>query len=1178
MAELSPQMQEYFDKINKEVLKIYGIANAAKSRGHDPDEKVAIPLAKNMAERVEGLISTVAPQIIGSGVTQRIAELEKQYGSQDWRVAMQIALEVAQEKFCKFKDKIEAMEIGIRTGFSYVTVGVVSSPLEGFTQLKLKRRNDNGREYFCLMYSGPIRSAGGTGASVSVLIADYIRKNMGYATYDATEKELKRAYTELADYHERISRLQYFPSREETEFLVSHLPVQIDGDESEKFEVSNYKDLPRIEANRIRNGFCLMIGECLSLKAPKVLKQLLKWGKDMGFSEDWGFWEEFVTLQKEIKAKGDGATNGDEPTKSNARIKPDWTYLKDMAAGRPVFSYPLREGGFRLRYGRSRTSGFSMNAIHPATMIVSNGFLAFGTQLKMERPGKSTVVGSCDTIDGPIVRLKNGNVRKLNTTEAAKNHNKEIEEIIYLGDMLICYGDFLNRNHMLVPCGFNEEWWAQCLERADRSALTITKERIEEILSKPYKSRVTIEEAKEISEKTGIPLHPRHIFFWNAINPAQLMRLADELKQAAQQEGKLLITNISGESKRALELIGAEHTVVPNEYIAIENEEAQALLANLGGLRKPLEEKEKALDMVNTAADYKIKDKLGTFLGARMGRPEKAKARQMKGTPHALFPVGKEGGRLRSFQSAINKGKVTSDFPFYKCESCNTETIYPLCEKCGAKTKRGYFCRKCNKEKQEDICHEKMETTGKDGRRELQEHGPCMPYKRQELDICRYYNTALQKLNLPSPQIVKGIRGTSNRDHTPENLAKGIIRAKYGLNIFKEGTIRYDMTETVCTHFRPREIGTAAARLRELGYANDIHGKRLEDDSQILELKAQDIILPGNSGAEDEGAETYLVKVCSFLDELLVRFYGLDPYYNAKTKDDIIGHLAVAMSPHTASCMVSRIIGFSKTQGFMAHPLLHSILRRDCDGDEAAIMMLLDTLLNFSKKFLPNTRGSTQDAPLVLTSKLIPSEVDDMVFDMDIAWKYPLELYEAAESYKKPSEVKVKRLGETLGIEAQYEGVGFTHDTTDFNEGVTCSAYKTLPTMQDKVTSQMDLAKKLRAVNEDDVAKLVIEKHFIKDIKGNLRHFSMQQFRCVDCNEKFRRPPLRGKCTACNGKIIFTIAEGSVIKYLEPAIGLAATYHLPEYLKQSLELMKNRIESVFGKDTEKQEGLGKWFG
>ena len=132
--------------------------------------------------------------------------------------------------------------------------------------------------------------------------------------------------------------------------------------------------------------------------------------------------------------------------------------------------------------------------------------------------------------------------------------------------------------------------------------------------------------------------------------------------------------------------------------------------------------------------------------------------------------------------------------------------------------------------------------------------------------------------------------------------------------------------------------------------------------------------------------------------------------------------------------------------------------------------------------------------------------------------------------------------------------------------------------MEEKLKGQMELAEKIRAVDTSDVARLVIEKHFIRDIKGNLRKFSQQMFRCVNCNEKYRRPPLIGKCIKCNGKVIFTISEGSIVKYLEPAISLAAKYDLPAYLKQSLELTKRRVEGVFGKDKEKQIGLGQWFG
>jgi len=78
--------------------------------------------------------------------------------------------------------------------------------------------------------------------------------------------------------------------------------------------------------------------------------------------------------------------------------------------------------------------------------------------------------------------------------------------------------------------------------------------------------------------------------------------------------------------------------------------------------------------------------------------------------------------------------------------------------------------------------------------------------------------------------------------------------------------------------------------------------------------------------------------------------------------------------------------------------------------------------------------------------------------------------------------------------------------------------------------------------------------------------------------KKYRRPPLIGKCLKCNGRIIFTISEGSIVKYLEPAMSLAEKYNLPSYVKQNLELTKRNIESIFGKDKEKQEGLGRWFG
>ena len=131
--------------------------------------------------------------------------------------------------------------------------------------------------------------------------------------------------------------------------------------------------------------------------------------------------------------------------------------------------------------------------------------------------------------------------------------------------------------------------------------------------------------------------------------------------------------------------------------------------------------------------------------------------------------------------------------------------------------------------------------------------------------------------------------------------------------------------------------------------------------------------------------------------------------------------------------------------------------------------------------------------------------------------------------------------------------------------------------MVEKLEGQLELASKIRASDLDGVASLVIDRHFIRDIKGNLRKFTMQQVRCAKCNAKYRRPPLSGTCTSCKGKLLFTIAEGSVKKYLAATMKLSEIDGVSPYMRQSMKLLKERIESVFGKDTTKQIALSDWL-
>ena len=138
-------IHEYFNTIEKTVRKNYEIANKAREIGIDPVSKVEIPIAMSLAEKAVGLISTIYPQL-DRGVVDRILELEKQHGQLDNAVAFQIAEEIAKEKFCKFAGLLEAIDAGIRVGFSYITLGVVSSPIEGFTQIRINKTK-NGEDY-----------------------------------------------------------------------------------------------------------------------------------------------------------------------------------------------------------------------------------------------------------------------------------------------------------------------------------------------------------------------------------------------------------------------------------------------------------------------------------------------------------------------------------------------------------------------------------------------------------------------------------------------------------------------------------------------------------------------------------------------------------------------------------------------------------------------------------------------------------------------------------------------------------------------------------------------------------------------------------------------------------------------------------------------------------------------
>jgi DNA polymerase II large subunit len=1133
------ERNDYNKMITSFLEQAFEIAEQARAKRLDPLDRPEPKIASDLAERVEELVGP-------KGVAQRIRELGEQMGSRE-EVAFKIVEEIVFGRFGHMEEEVGA-EQAVRTALAILTEGITAAPLQGISNVTTKNNLD-GSKYLAVYFAGPIRSAGGTEQALILVVADFVRRLLGLDRYKPTVEEVNRFVEEVRLYEREVVRFQYHVPDESLSTGFSNLPVEATGTWTDRVEVSSYRNLPRIETNRVRAGALRVVNDGIVGRSEKVWKII----EGLGII-GWE-WLEDIKVQEE----------------SGLEDQIESMYMRDVIAGRPIFSFPSRVGGFRLRYGRSRNTGLAAVGIHPATMTVLHDFLAIGTQIRMEKPGKGAVVLPVDSIEPPVVRLRNGNVVRIDTVDLAEEYSNQIEKILFLGDILVAFGEFVENNKELIPSGFTEEWWAKKLQlslepQASSSIKELSKHlnkpisRIKDLLSAPLILKPSFEEATLISQISRVPLHPSYTFFWENISRDELIFLRQTVLRKKKKSGK----NIPLESiklpdnpriKEILEKLCVPHTY-ENKSISIEKVPAQILYFSLLSNRRRIPSKGNVLEVLSHISGVEILEKGGTYIGARMGRPEKAKRREMSPLVHVLFPVGLSGGPQRNLVEAAKKEVIEVDIVRRRCLECNTTTYENLCPNCGGDTKLDKICQNCG-----------HETNDADTCPSCGTHS--ISYQRQSIPLNRLLREASRNIKINIPSLVKGVKGLTSENKIPEPIEKGILRAKYDLSVFKDGTIRFDATNAPLTHFKPSEIGGHSSRLRELGYYWDQHGAPLTDDNQICEIKSQDLVIPLS-------ATEYLVNTARYLDELLVRFYGLTPYYNVNEAQDLLGHLVVGLAPHTSVGVIGRIVGFSRSNVIYAHPLWHAAKRRDCDGDEDAVMLLLDPLLNFSELYLPVQIGSKMDIPLLITPVINAREVDDEAHNMDIVSSYPIVMYEGShkKADSKNLSMVVDTIGSRLGTESEDQGYSYTHYTSNVGAGNSKSAYKRLDTMNKKMKSQLALAEKIVAVDAREVARRVLTSHLIRDIVGNLKAFSTQSFRCRKCNMKYRRVPILGKCTRCGGQISLTVYRGGVEKYLLPASTIAKKYKLDDYYLQRLTLVEDEINSLFGTSKSTQVSLG----
>ncbi len=1160
---------DYAEEFHERLHEARDLANEARSKGGDPKPHVEIPVAEDMAERCEVLLEReYGDKIHGLAEEIRRLEEDESVGGRE-EMSLVLAEEFAQGELSKdFDNNAERVEAAIRTAVAILTEGVVAAPIEGIGIVEIDD-NDDGTQFIRLPFFGPIRSAGGTAQAVSVLVADYVRDLLGIDVFKPRDEEVERYVEEIHLYDSAVG-MQYCPPKDKCRYIVRHTPIMVDGQPNSnavKREVDGYRDLERIEGNHPRDGMALVMAEGIGLKAPKLQRYA-----DAFDLESWNW------LDKLIQGSGDEDEDENEEEEDGDSeelpqnvphrvdeidvLDPSTKYLGDVIAGRPILADPSEEGAFRLRYGRSRTAGHAAVGFSPATMIIVDDFIAPSTQIKTERPGKAAGAVPVDSLEGPTVRLDTGELRRIDGLEEARRVQNSVEEILDLGEIGVPYGEFVENNHPLAPASYAPEWWEQDLESAGGDS--------SEINHKEIKVGTAIQLATEYS----IPIHPEYTYLWHDVSPEEYAALRGALNQATVGDDSVTLPRAS---YRILEKLLVPHVLLP-DHVELDTDIYELLDSCVS--ENPVDDD--VLGQVNNTAPFDVRPRALTRIGGRMGRPEKAERREMHPYVHALFPIRDAGGNQRQVQKAAQntdgadhslsgrgggpeyqgRGVVESKLSHRVCPDCekttwrircpedNTRTeVHPVCGKCGRVDKKkdiGDPCRACG--------------------------GEYDQANRRALNIHEAFTSALENVDERTSSVgnVKGVKRLTSDSRIPEPLEKGVLRAKYDVSVFRDGTARYDMCDLPLTAFKPSEVGIDVETVHDMGYEETVDGDSIETEDDLIELKMQDVIV-------NESAGEYLVSVANYIDDLLVNYYDMEPYYEADEPEDLIGALMIGMAPHTSAGVIGRLLGFTRASANFAHPFFHAAKRRNCDGDEDSVMLLMDGLLNFSREYLPSQRGKNMmDAPIVMSAVIDPEEIDDEAHNVDIVDRYPKEFYEATMSAPDPDSVNIEiaedRLDEPIGFRSSLP-------TSQIDSGPRLTAYKTLGGMDEKTDAQLALAEATRGVDEKRVASLVVEKHFFPDIIGNLTAFSRQEMMCGSCGMKHRRAPSSGQCLRddCNGVVRLTVYEGMVDKYVETATELAENYSLRTYTKQRLEALDTRIESIFKDDKEEQSSLNDFF-
>src|SRR5918912_3804201 len=232
-------MPEYYLNYQHEILtnveRSFELATKGRKMGLDVSDRVEPKIAYDLADRVAKMHNI--------DIANRLRALLSHTTKE--KATLKIAEEIAIGEYGA-GDPQTRLNNAVRVSLAVVTEGVTVAPMQGIADVRLKNNSD-GSQYLSISFAGPIRSAGGTEAALTMLIADHARRVIGVDKYIANsyDDETGRFIEELRIYEREVGNFQFKVLDEDVIKCIINLPVELDGMDTDPVEVVGHRKMTR---------------------------------------------------------------------------------------------------------------------------------------------------------------------------------------------------------------------------------------------------------------------------------------------------------------------------------------------------------------------------------------------------------------------------------------------------------------------------------------------------------------------------------------------------------------------------------------------------------------------------------------------------------------------------------------------------------------------------------------------------------------------------------------------------------------------------------------------------------------------------------------------------------------------------------------------------------------------